>query len=343
MLVPPMSILQAISARANQKWLDGAKSISLPGQSALFPLWALDYWREVHHLVATQNLWRKAVDWVKRQELHSFKDEVHETLLVLSTLAWSGHIPCSSTAFPKTTLLVYLSRDWFSDEQIDQMLDHLEQDIRAADPSRDIKLIDTALTTSIVNLYLKEIDGETYDPDGQTFVQRFGRSLNLGSEFGGMWNINSNHWIAAAVDILNSILWYGDPAGLGIDPTVISALRWFVSRHVPEVPEEKLAQKKLPCTSQNLFYDWWNCGLLVGNGLGTHYLPAQNALLPEDLIQGDLARMALFRALVGRYHEKVCMCTYQSFSKCSDVPLFLVWSHGSSSSIKQLLQSFRVL
>jgi hypothetical protein len=50
------------------------------------------------------------------------------------------------------------------------MLDLLEHDIRKAYPDRDIHIMDTALTTTITQLYSKELLGEPYKPEGNTWV-----------------------------------------------------------------------------------------------------------------------------------------------------------------------------
>jgi hypothetical protein len=139
--------------------------------------------------------------------------------------------------------------------------------------------------TSILGHYLKEIDGDDYDPNGTTFVHRFGQGLNKGSEFGGMFNLNASHWVAGADDLMNEKLWYGDPTWKGIDPTVVSAFQWFIAKHVVDVPVDTMEQKCMLTTMQILHYDWWQCGLLAHNGLANLYLPDQNPLLLMPIFQ----------------------------------------------------------
>lgn len=332
--VPPPGIIKILLSLTKQHWLDGAQSIRLPGQETLFPLWAPFFWNEVQIITPTREAWRTAVAWVRRKEMVHLWTEVHATLVVLSSFAWSGYIPCASSALPKTTLLIYLSRNWFTCEHIDLTLHQLAAEIRKAHPGRDVRLIDTVLARSIIAYYEKELDGDEYNPNGTTFVHRFGQGLNKGSEFGGMFNINSSHWITGAIDLINEDLLYGDPMRGGIDPTVVSALRWFVAKHIPDIPEEKLEHKPLPCTLQIAEYDSWQCGLLGGNALAQLYLPDTNPLLSGNHLDCDLGRMDLFRKIVQRYHDEVSR-THNLVYSFVEQSLILAWCCCSSSPFKQ--------
>jgi hypothetical protein len=127
--VPPAGIIKVLLSQTKQHWLDGAQSICLPGQNTLFPLWAPFFWNEVQVITPIWESWCAAVLWVRQKELSHFQTEVHNTLIVLSSLTWSGHIPCAIVTLPKTTLIQYLSCAWLSDEQIDQMLNLLQAEI----------------------------------------------------------------------------------------------------------------------------------------------------------------------------------------------------------------------
>jgi hypothetical protein len=300
-----LPVVKSLLSQIQQRWLDGAQSISLPGQETLFPFWAAHFWNKIHLIAPIWDSWCQAVTWLQRKELIPFKAEVHATLLALSTLSWSGNIPCRSTAIPKVSLVVFLSRTWLSDEQIDQMIDILEHDIRTEWPGRDVRMVDSILSRAIMELYVKDSNGDVYDSEGSTFVHRFGQSLNRASEFAGMFHVNSNHWVACDVDLLGEKLSYGDPARQKPDCTVVSSLRWFVAKHLPGIPEDRMDDAILPCTLQDFSYDSWQCGLFGINGVGNHYVPDLHPLIPPDHCSGDLGRMVFLRCIITLYNEKV--------------------------------------
>jgi hypothetical protein len=219
------------------------------------------------------------------------------------------------------------------------MLDLLEHDIRKAYPDRDIHIMDTALTTTITQLYNKELLGEPYEPEGNTWVQDFGRRLKKGSELAGIFHINKDHWVGSIADLPKEIIWYGDPTRKDQNDTVTSCIQWFASKHVPEVEPERFDTKDLDCTLQNLQYDWWQCGLLSPNALFHFFLPNKNPLLPKDHRRCDLGRMAILRRILGRYNTEVHIQLLTT-TIVLIINLTLAWSSGSSSSIYRIQRAF---
>ena len=142
-------------------------------------------------------------------------------------------------------------------------------------------------------------------PQGQTFVQKFGQSLTTQSEFGGMFHINGNHWIAAEVNLDTESISSGDPAGHTPEDDILSALCWFVGKHVAEITSEQLNEDIMPCSKQDFTRDWWQCGLFSFNTLAYHFLPKENPLLSTDHRRGDLGRLAMLRKTVNRFNETV--------------------------------------
>ncbi|KAJ7041749.1 hypothetical protein C8F04DRAFT_1299262 [Mycena alexandri] len=194
--VPPVNVLATLMSESRQKWLDGSESICLLGSADLFPLWSLDFWIELQLVVKPAfDSWEKGIAWLSRKELGGHLREVKAVFKALSRLSWSGSIPLLSphspgNGIPVTSLTKFLSRDWFTSLQIDQMVDHILGDIKAAFPARDVHLMDTAMTAGILKHYRRSKCEETddYDPNALTkdkFVQRFGASLDDHSELFG--------------------------------------------------------------------------------------------------------------------------------------------------------------
>ncbi|KAF8868895.1 hypothetical protein CPB84DRAFT_1857001 [Gymnopilus junonius] len=111
--VPPTDIVAQLVDQSKQAWLDGSSSIQLPGESMYVPLWAPNFWTRIYFdFLPSFKAWHTALEWLKRDELLPFKDQVQATLKSLSTVPWCGNIYAAlpgKTAFTMSSLQLYLS------------------------------------------------------------------------------------------------------------------------------------------------------------------------------------------------------------------------------------------
>ena len=261
--VPPTGIVAQLMDQSKQAWLDGSMSIQLPGESIYVPLWATAFWTRIYFdFLPSFTAWRKALEWLKREELIPFEDQVRATLKSLSTIPWRGNIYAAlpgKTAFAMSSLQLYLSRAWLTDSQIDQMVYLLEREARESHPSPNIHFIDTVLARKILQLYSTEREGTyIYEPSGPEYWQVFGSKLTSASRIGGIFHINNNHWVAAAIDAEIEELAYGDPAGH------LHPKSHLVSK-IPE-PFSRLLYMSLICLSRKSNTEWTPSSLLSGSG-----------------------------------------------------------------------------
>ena len=313
-ILPPKGLVAKLLDQAKQCWLDGAESLTLPGVSQNLPLWSLHFWSVLHLIVYPARVsWEQALIWLQRDDLSLFQDQIRTTCEALATVSWSGNLPALSpdrTQFTKSTLLKFLSRGWLSDDEVDLVIYDLEAEVKLTLPSRKIHLLDTVLSRRILEVYDADLTGENlYDPKGTTFLHRFGIGLSENSELAGVFHINDNHWIAVVVDISQQDLLYGDPAQMPINSRVISALQWFLSKHVPSLDQQhQLDNRVLPCPKQSFSTDTWSCGIYSFNGLA-HYFLKQYPLVENTSspVFGDLARMATLRRIIERCNAIVSL------------------------------------
>jgi hypothetical protein len=177
------------------------------------------------------------------------------------------------------------------------MLDLILYDINKATPGQNIKGMNTAITTKILAEYSRS--PRDYNPEEDKFLQRFGRSLEDGSEFVGIFHVHENHWVGSAVDLMGQSVEFGDPGGGGADDVdVCAALCWFVAQHLPRIGT--LRQLELPCTQQR---DTYNCGLYAPNAIAHKFLPNSYPLIGADLELGDLGRLEILRRVISKFHE----------------------------------------
>jgi hypothetical protein len=301
-VVPSKGLIAQLLDQAKQCWLDGAESLTLPGVSQNLPLWSLHFWSALHLQVSPAHVsWQRALTWLQRDDLSPFQDQVRATWEALATVSWSGNLPALSpdrtSQFAPSSLLKFLSRDWLADEQIDMMIHSLEAEVKLSFPNRRIHFVDTILSRTILEVYDANQTGKkVYDPRGTTFLHRFGAELSEKSELAGIFHVNGNHWIGFVIDVSPQDLLYGDPAQQPINSRIISALRWFLSYHIPSLPPNQLDEGVLPCPEQDFSIDSWSCGIYCFNGLA-HYFFKQYPLIQNTSfpVAGDLARMATLR------------------------------------------------
>ncbi|KAJ7713730.1 hypothetical protein B0H16DRAFT_1809375 [Mycena metata] len=310
--VPPPSIISALVSQARQRYLDGAESIILPWTGQLYPLSVLELWTELQVVVRpNMEAWAKGLKWLTDLESKGFRKEVEKTLKLLDTLAWTGHIPLSalhsgpgysvggsSVGDPILSLTRYLSRDWFTSQHIDQMLDLVLHDVQQNNPSQAIEMMTTAITTEILAQYRKT--PRDYDPSGDRFIQRFGQKLQAGTDTAGVFHANDNHWVGAVVDVLGKSIEFGDPGGgEEEDVDVCAALRWFVDLHLGD-SEDAFTCSTLSCTEQR---DSHNCGLYAPNAIAHKFLPDRHNLISADVDLGDIGRLVSLRQIITKFHK----------------------------------------
>ena len=148
-IVPPKNIVAELLSKATQQWMDSANSICIPGNISYLPLWALQVWIDIYIVVLPAcDVWQKAIIWLQQEELLPFQEQIHSIFRSLSTLSWSGNILSAlpgKTSFPKSILTGYLSRDWMTDEHVDQMIYLLESEVKKTRGSQRFHFLDTIL------------------------------------------------------------------------------------------------------------------------------------------------------------------------------------------------------
>jgi Ulp1 family protease len=241
----------------------------------------------------------------------TFHDQIRATVYSISTLSWSGRLTPllpDKTAFLKSGLQVFLSRNWLSDSHIDQLTYLLEKDLQEQKKSSDVHLIDSILARKILFLYdVEKNNNQIYLPEGDDFYwQRFGVRLGPKSRIGAIFHINGNHWVSTVVDVAMEELAYGDPMKGNQDTRIKAALLWFISKHVTSLDPAAVDDDCLPCPSQSVTSDWFNCGVFSHNALSHCFLHEPILQYTYDPVFGDLERLRILRKLIMTHNATVC-------------------------------------
>jgi hypothetical protein len=77
--IPSEAWVNAMYMQFNQAILDGKQSVEDPQYPGSYlPLWSIGFWRKMQAVVAAQNDWRHATEWLKN-EAHSTSPQLRET------------------------------------------------------------------------------------------------------------------------------------------------------------------------------------------------------------------------------------------------------------------------
>ena len=124
------------------------------------------------------------------------------------------------------------------------------------------------------------------------------------------------------VDAQLEELAYGDPASHPTNVNVEGALRWYASKHIPTLKDEdQLDFSALPCPSQDIFDDWWSCGIFSYNALAHCFACHPLLTQTENPIFTDLAQMVILQKLIACHNETVCDACFAS-QKYTNVDVF---------------------
>ncbi|KAF5328452.1 hypothetical protein D9611_015136 [Ephemerocybe angulata] len=267
------------------------------------PLWSASFWSKVHlELAPLKQKWADGIAWLQSPDLSPWAHVVEPLFRSLASLSWSGYIsaggPFGLVRFPKSILPAYLSKEWLTDEHVDQMICSLTENLQ----DRSTLLVDTVYSRLISRAY----ETKTYQPSNPNDVlSRFGSKISEASGLGGIFHSHGNHWVAAVVIPSEGRILFGDPAGGKPDPSIAEPLVWFCQQndlHTP--PIDEFIYETLPCPIQDLSIDSWNCAIFSQNALAHYLCSAETPLLEKTDRRGfgDAARLSFLSDILKDYN-----------------------------------------
>ena len=106
-------------------------AVGLPGER--LPIWILDYWNQVTHIRPLKVKWGTAKDNLQIQRHNTATQDTKSLIIqvynMLACLAWSVDIKGFWASITTDYLALYFTKEWFSDEQENQMLYLLQQQV----------------------------------------------------------------------------------------------------------------------------------------------------------------------------------------------------------------------
>ncbi|KAJ7876375.1 hypothetical protein B0H14DRAFT_3436693 [Mycena olivaceomarginata] len=145
--IPPDAVLDLLSRKSGQAWLNGAKSIADPrfnDGTDRFPLWTLTYWREMSAVIQKQGGWKRSVQWLDNEGRKCKDDDIrmaiNEARAELATLGWNAPLDYGRKTMSTLDLQEFLGTVWLTTDNIDIMMEDLAERV-ASDPELADKTI----------------------------------------------------------------------------------------------------------------------------------------------------------------------------------------------------------
>ena len=263
------------------------------------PIWILDYWNQVTRIRPVKVKWGAAEDNLQIQNKTSqdTKSLINEVYNTLACLSWSVDIKGFWASITSDYLTPYFTKEWFSDEQENQMLYLLQQQVGRERSGDGIDITDTFFIKKLTEVFQKKEEYAT--KPAYTWIRKKGQELSTGvyETLATIANIDENHWVAVVLDFTGSRIQYGDSMGVSIDEDLEAVLTWWTHQHTGR----HFTTSYLPITRQR---DGHSCGILAWNSLAVHIFPTTYSLIDLKAVAAE--RLRMFLQIANRHNEKVC-------------------------------------
>ena len=263
-------------------------AVGLPGER--LPIWILDYWNQVTHIRPLKVKWGTTEDNLQIQRHNTATQDTKSLIIqvynMLACLAWSVDIKGFWASITTDYLAPYFTKEWFSDEQENQMLYLLQQQVLRERGGDGINVTDTFFLQRLTEVFWEKEEyamKPTY-----AWIQKKGQELSTGvyETLATITNIDKNHWVAVVLDFKGSRIRYGDSMGGSINEDLEAVLTWWTHQHTGR----HFMTSYLPITRQR---DGHSCGILAWNALAVHILPTTYSLMDTKAVAAERLRMFL--------------------------------------------------
>lgn len=301
--IPPAAFVLVLAEKLGYGDVESIRCPHIGMIGDRFPPWTVRYWAEIIRIRDIRQTWMRAEDALQKlgrtqKGISSASaSTIRKVYMMLGCVSWAGTIRGFSATVSTRILATYATRDWLTDEHESQMLDLLRQEIVHEGLGERIELPTI--------FFLPKLQEAFHDQDRymtekhyrwlRGYGQRFGTGVS--EQLALLANINSDHWVALALDFKLDIIWYGDSMGNIIGDELREVLDWWIYLHTGRT----FNYEHLPITRQR---DGWSCGLLAWNALAVLLLKHHYALIDVSDVAEE--RLKVLIRVVTRHSDLVC-------------------------------------
>ncbi|CAK5278486.1 unnamed protein product [Mycena citricolor] len=239
--VPHKMLLDMLSRKIGQAWLNGARSITDPryneGNERLL-LYTLTLWQRLAEVHGIQVQWKRGMDWLEKEKDHfntgPAHKEIQDALASMTRVGWA--VPLSFIQNTTTTadLKEFVSSVWLRTTNMDIMMESLRVRVEAdVDDEKACKSIVAPMS------FVKDVvkgDKEGYLRRTVPLLARYEKLVSEGKKDRLVFitNVSDEHWVAGCIDFKGHKILFGDsmPENLRypISKKLLQGLQHWVQR-----------------------------------------------------------------------------------------------------------------
>ncbi|KAF5321301.1 hypothetical protein D9619_000198 [Psilocybe cf. subviscida] len=240
----------------------------------LFPLDLASYWKECLGQLAIQEKWMEAVE------------------AILPRLPWTGRLNGFANTINIDQLLLFLTREWLTDDHELILLDILKEDLACANHSK-VFVENTAFMVLLGTAYAN--DEEYATSSHYQWMREYGEALVSGKKryLATIMNHRNVHWTALLIDFSLETIQFGDLKKQPMPANHKSVIEWWIKQHTPT----RFTHETMPIARQT---DNYSCGMLAWYALRNRLLPLQMVTVPAAMV----GRAEMFVLIATRHLEQ---------------------------------------
>ena len=271
--------------------------IPISGHPVTFPIWVLDYWREIERPMGYRRDWKKVFEWLRRvSKSESMVGICDQVMAGLSCFPWNG----GNCSVHDMALLLTESclSDFHIDDTLkkisDQHIDHYGVTISnhyAFLTVVDVQSIVEGYEVSISNARATKKRGQFLDVENKIISGQVNCVM-------GVLHL-PGHWTSFVITFNPPRILYGDSLrGSMPSNKAPSFRRWIchmLKRSGRLMPESDISIYPLPTGVQQ---DSISCGLFALNAIKHYCFPQNSPILPSNLLSLAHSRLELALSLL---------------------------------------------
>ncbi|KAF8207331.1 hypothetical protein K438DRAFT_1962263 [Mycena galopus ATCC 62051] len=288
--IPPTAVLDLLSRKSGQAWLNGKKSIADPrfnDGTDRFPLSTLTFWIEMSAVIQQQAGWKRSIQWLDNERKKSQDNDtahvIDRACVELVTMGWNVPLTYGRQSISTLDLREFLGTVWLTTNNVDIMMEDLAERV-ASDPELADRVIVAPL--AFTNAVLGARKGE-YTKGKAQLLHRYESEIKEKKKEKIVFpaNVGNYHWIAGVIDFPNNSIDFGDSMPNCFQPPVIlikGLQRWL----------QKQFSDNFPCNYDALEHgvqrDSFNCGVVMRNTCERALYPSTPLWIPRAAVRERL-------------------------------------------------------
>jgi hypothetical protein len=280
---PPQNLSEKykVAIKAASHAVHSFALVPLSGDPVRFPVWVLDYWREIRRAVEYRRDWKGSLVWLRgMSQSESMIGICEQVMAGLSCFPWNGN-NCSVH-----DMVSILSNSWLSDFHIDYVVMKMSNRFQAhygAEASSHHIFLPVMDLTSVVRAYNSGAHSGSTGEKRKQFL-KVENDIIQGSinTVAGVLHL-PNHWTSLIIEFKPPRIFFGDSLGNPMPASQVSSFQQWIlhmlRRSGQVIQESDISVFPLETTLQQ---DQHSCSLLALNALEHHYFQQDTPLLQPD-------------------------------------------------------------